>query len=83
MMALDPSRIEFLIPLLLVLVQQFAALTRNLTEDLTEVRNNPPLIIPVSPTDGEHSPLKQWLPQLGRLNVLHTTNMGLLTAAYV
>lgn len=82
---LEPSQISFLVPLLLVIVERLATLTRSIADEPTDFTDTRPLLAPVSePTDtGASSEGFHLVPRLGRLNILHLTNVSLLTAAVV
>jgi len=82
---LAPSRIDFLVPLLLVIVERLATLTRSIAENPGDFADSRPIFAPLANGDdaGATSDEFHIVPRLGRLNFLHTTNVGLLAAAFV
>jgi hypothetical protein len=74
-----------LVPLLLVVVERFTSLVRDETADPADVVGSRPLLTPLSllsPGQGDPDELGL-LPRLGRLNVVHATNVVMLGSAFV
>lgn len=78
---LSPEQVGILVSLLLMVVQQLAALVRDAGDDRPDYADTHPLLDPVR-TDGG-KPAIFALPRLGRLNVLHTTNVIVLAGAFL
>ena len=74
-----------LVPLLLVVVERFTSLVRDETANPADVVGSRPLLTPLSLLSrGRSAPDELGLfPRLGRLNVVHATNVVMLGAAFV
>lgn len=75
-----------LVPLLLVIVERLTNFTRGIAETPEELLGSEPLLLPGKTSDENQTGLlgvRSRVPQLGRLNYLHTTNMLLLSGAFV
>ncbi len=79
---LGASDLTTLVPLLLLLVLQFASLTREVGESSSELVGVNPLGTPVSWLSSDGDDGTRLLPRLGRINVHHATNVGVLFAAF-
>ncbi|MFB6210407.1 MAG: hypothetical protein ABEI76_02610 [Halobacteriales archaeon] len=72
---ISTQTVTFFVPLMLVIVERLTNLARSLANQPAQLIDSRPLFMP-----GEE---KRYLPNLGRLNHLHATNMALLAGAFI
>ncbi len=82
---LQPSDLTTLVPLLLLVVERFSSLARESADEPWEFIGVNPLLTPVEKTsdDGLQATLGNLWPHLGRLNIIHATNVMVLGSAFL
>lgn len=74
------------VPLLLVIVQRLSNLARQIADQPTDLVDSEPLFVPglaENQPSGWLLRVRKIVPELGHLNYLHTTNMALLSGAFI
>lgn len=79
--SVNERTVTFFVPLMITIVIQLSTLAREIADEPQGLTDFPPLFVPDQVR--KDSQLGEWLPNLGRLNYLHATNMAILGLSFV
>lgn len=85
-MPITPEQATFIVPLLLVITERLTNLTRNSVKGPDGFADSQPLFLPTNQLQSDTTGgrfRRPVLPQLGQLNSLHTTNVAVLSGAFI